>query len=101
MAKKSMICRDIKRAKIVAKYRNLRQELKKIIKSVSTNEQERLDAIIKLQSLPRDSSPVRMRNRCNLTGRPNGVYRRFGLSRTKLRERTMNGEVPGLSKSSW
>ncbi len=101
MAKKSMIYRDVKRAKMVAKYRVLRQELKKTIKSVSVNEQDRLNAIIKLQLLPRDSSPVRMRSRCSLTGRPNGVYRRFGLGRTKLREKTMNGEVPGLSKSSW
>lgn len=101
MAKKSMIYRDIKRAKLVAKYQELRQKLKTTIKSVSSSEEDRFNAIIKLQSLPRDSSPSRMRNRCALTGRPHGVYRKFGLARTKLRERTMNGEVPGLSKSSW
>ena len=101
MAKKSMIYRDIKRAKMVLKYQEVRQALKKIIKNISSSDEERFNAIIKLQSLPRDSSPIRMRNRCGLTGRPHGVYRKFGLARTKLRERTMNGEVPGLSKSSW
>lgn len=101
MAKKSMINRDIKRAKLVEKYQKLRQELKTIIKSVTASDEDRFQATIKLQSLPRDSSPVRIRNRCGLTGRPHGVYRKFGLARTKLRERTMNGEVPGLSKASW
>ncbi len=101
MAKKSMINRDIKRAKVVAKYQEKRQALKKIIKSPSSSNDQRLDAMVKLQALPRDASPVRMRNRCNLTGRPNGVYRKFGLGRTKLRERAMNGEVPGICKSSW
>ncbi len=101
MAKKSMINRDVKRAKLVAKYQKVRQALKKVIKSVSSSDEERFNAIIKLQSLPRDSSAVRMRNRCGLTGRPHGVYSKFGLARTKLRERTMNGEVPGLSKASW
>lgn len=101
MAKKSMINRDIKRAKLVVKYQKKRQELKSIIKSTTSSDEQRFNAIIKLQSLPRDSSPVRIRNRCDLTGRPHGVYRKFGLARTKLRERTMNGEVPGLSKASW
>ena len=101
MAKKSMINRDAKRAKLVEKYRTKRLELKKIIKSVSSSDEERFQATIKLQALPRDASPTRQRNRCGLTGRPHGVYRKFGLARTKLRERTMNGEVPGLSKASW
>jgi small subunit ribosomal protein S14 len=101
MAKKSMINRDAKRAKLVEKYRTKRLELKKIIKSAGSSDEERFQATIKLQALPRDASPTRQRNRCGLTGRPHGVYRKFGLARTKLRERTMNGEVPGLSKASW
>ena len=101
MAKKSMIHRDIKRAKLVEKYKEKRLELKKIIKSVHTSDEDRFQAIIKLQSLPRDASPVRQRNRCGLSGRPHGFYRKFGLSRNKLREATMRGEIPGLSKASW
>ncbi len=101
MAKKSMINRDIKRSKLVEKYATKRLKLKKIIKSANTSDEERFQASIKLQALPRDASPTRQRSRCGLTGRPHGFYRKFGLARTKLRERTMNGEVPGLSKASW
>lgn len=101
MAKKSMINRDIKRSKLVAKYRTKRLELKKIIKSSKFSAKQRLQATIKLQALPRDSSPTRQRSRCALTGRSHGFYRKFGLSKTKLRERAMNCEVPGLSKASW
>ncbi|ABL01970.1 SSU ribosomal protein S14P [Candidatus Ruthia magnifica str. Cm (Calyptogena magnifica)] len=101
MAKKSMINRDIKRTKLVEKYKVKRLELKKIIKSINVSDEERFQATIKLQALPRDASPTRQRNRCALTGRPHGFYRKFGLARTKLRERTMNGEAPGLSKASW
>ena len=101
MAKKSMINRDIKRTKLVEKYRTKRLELKKTIKSVHSSDEERFQATIKLQALPRDASPTRQRSRCGLTGRPHAFYRKFGLARTKLRERTMNGEVPGLSKASW
>ena len=101
MAKKSMINREIKRARLVAKYQSRRDELKRIIKSNNSSDEDRLIAIIKLQGLPRDSSPTRQRSRCGLTGRPHGFYRKFGLSRNKLREKTMNGEVPGLSKVSW
>ncbi len=101
MAKKSMINRDIKRTKMVAKYRTKRLGLKKIIKDMKVSDEERFQAMIKLQALPRDASPVRQRNRCGLSGRPHGFYRKFGLAKTKLRERTMNGEVPGLSKASW
>ncbi|MBE8189419.1 MAG: 30S ribosomal protein S14 [Candidatus Thioglobus sp.] len=101
MAKKSMINRDLKRSKMVEKYRTKRLELKRIIKSVSVADEERFQASIKLQALPRDASPTRKRSRCGLTGRPHGFYRKFGLSRIKLRERTMNGEVPGLVKASW
>jgi small subunit ribosomal protein S14 len=101
MAKKYMINRDIKRLKIAEKFKSKRLELKKIIKSVHSSDEERFQATIKLQGLPRDASPTRQRSRCGLTGRPHGFYRKFGLARTKLRERTMNGEVPGLSKASW
>jgi small subunit ribosomal protein S14 len=101
MAKKSMINRDVKRTKLVAKYKERRLELKKIIKSVHTSDEDRFQAVIKLQSLPRDASPVRQRNRCALSGRPHGFYRKFGLAKSQLRERAMNGEIPGLSKASW
>ena len=101
MAKKSMIHRDVKRTKLVAKYQEKRATLKKIIKSIHSSDEERFQAVIKLQTLPRDASPVRQRNRCGLSGRPHGFYRKFGLSKSHLRERTMNGEVPGLSKASW
>lgn len=101
MAKSSMKAREAKRAKLVAKYADKRAELKAIISSVNSSEEERWDAVIKLQSLPRDSSSARQRNRCNITGRPHGYLRKFGLSRIKLRETMMRGEVPGLKKASW
>jgi small subunit ribosomal protein S14 len=101
MAKKSMINREIKRKKLVAKYQVKRAALKTIIKDVNTSSEDRYEAQTKLQQLPRDSSPVRGHNRCSLTGRPHGYYRKFGLARTKLREATMRGELPGLSKASW
>lgn len=101
MAKQSMIQREKKRAKLVAKYARKRADLKAIIKNPETGDEERWDAMLKLQSLPRDSSPVRQRNRCGLTGRPHGYYRKFGLSRNKLRQSAMRGEVPGLVKASW
>ena len=96
-----MINREIKRAKQVAKYLPKRIALKRIISSPETSPEERYEAVMKLQQLPRDSSPVRKRNRCSLTGRPHGYYRKFGLARTQLREATMRGELPGLSKASW
>lgn len=101
MAKVSMIERELKRAKQVKKFSAKRVQLKAIIKSPDSSFDERMDAVNKLQSLPRDSSPVRKRNRCNLTGRPHGYYRKFGLSRNKLREAAMRGDVPGLVKASW
>ena len=101
MAKSSMINRDIKRKKLVAKYAGKRADLKKIIASTTASYEEKEAAVIKLQKLPRDANPVRLRTRCELTGRPNGVYRRFGLGRNKLREAAMRGDVPGLVKSSW
>lgn len=101
MAKKSMIARDAKRARMVAKYAEKRAELKARVKDPNLSQEDRFAAAQELQRLPRDASPVRMRNRCRITGRPRGYYRKFGLSRNKLREAAMNGEVPGLAKSSW
>ncbi|MFZ2234895.1 MAG: 30S ribosomal protein S14 [Dokdonella sp.] len=101
MAKKSMVNRDIKRTKLVKKYAATRDALKEIISSQTASYEEKLDASEKLQKLPRDSSPSRQRSRCALSGRPRGVYRKFGLGRNKLREATMRGDVPGLRKASW
>jgi len=101
MAKTSMIMRELKREKLVAKYAKKRAELKAIIRNINSSDEERSAAQFKLTSLPRDSSPSRQRNRCAITGRPHGVYRKFGLGRNKLREAAMNGEIPGLTKASW
>ena len=96
-----MVQRDLKRTKLVKKYAGKRAALKKIIISEEASYEEKMEANAKLQQLPRDSSPVRQRNRCELTGRPRGVYSKFGLGRNKLREATMRGDVPGLRKASW
>ncbi len=101
MAKTSMIAREKKRTKLVAKYATKRAELKAIISSASSSDEEKWQAQIKFQKLPRDSSPCRQRNRCHITGRPRGVYSKFGLCRNKLREAAMRGDVPGLTKASW
>ncbi len=101
MAKKSMVARDSKRKATVAKYAAKRAELKAKIKNPSTSDEERDAAIIALQKLPRDASPCRGRNRCRITGRPRGYYRKFGLSRNRLREVLDRGEVPGAVRSSW
>jgi small subunit ribosomal protein S14 len=101
MAKQSMKARDVKRAKLVAKFAAKRADLKATINDVNTSDEDRWAAVLKLQELPRDSSPSRQRNRCNVTGRPLGFLRKFGLSRIKLREAAMRGEVPGLKKASW
>lgn len=101
MAKTSMIQRELKREKLVAKYAAKRAKLKEIIRNPNTGDAERAAAVAKLSELPRDSSPSRKRNRCAITGRPHGVYRKFGLGRNKLREAAMKGEIPGLTKSSW
>ena len=101
MAKTSMVERELKRAKLVKKHGHKREELKKILKSEDASYEEKLDASVKLQKLPRDSSPTRQRNRCAMSGRSRGVYRKFGLGRNKLREATMRGDVPGLRKASW
>ena len=101
MAKKSMIARENKRIRLVAKYATKRAELKEIIRNPKSSFEEVTAAQTKLVSLPRDSSQSRIRNRCSITGRPHGYYRKFGLGRNKLREATMRGDVPGLSKASW
>ena len=101
MAKQSMIQRELKRTKLVAKYANKRAALKATIRNINSSDEERAVAQTKLNALPRDSSPVRQRSRCSITGRPRGVYRKFGLGRNKLREAAMKGEIPGLTKASW
>ena len=101
MAQVSMIARENKRIKMVQKFAKKREELKKVISDMNISDEERYEARLKLQKLPRDASPVRLQRRCQITGRPHAVYRRFGLSRNKLRELAMNGDVPGLVKSSW
>jgi small subunit ribosomal protein S14 len=101
MAKKSMIARETKRTRTVARYAAKRAGLKAILVSTKATDDEKWEAQVKLQKLPRDASPVRQRRRCQITGRPHGVYRKFGLCRNKLREAAMRGDVPGLVKSSW
>ena len=101
MAKKSMVNREVKRAKLVAKYASKRAELKRVMSNLSVSAEEREEAQRKFHALPRDSSPCRQRNRCQVSGRPHGFYRKFGLSRNKLREAAMRGDVPGLVKASW
>lgn len=96
-----MIERERKRARLAAKYANKRARLKAVIKSPDSTFEERMQAAEQLQKLPRNASPVRQQNRCRVTGRPHGYYRKFGLGRNKLREHTMRGEVPGLRKASW
>ncbi|MCU7919979.1 MAG: 30S ribosomal protein S14 [Candidatus Thiodiazotropha sp. (ex Dulcina madagascariensis)] len=101
MAKKSMIAREAKRAQTVSKYASKRSALKAVIKNPNSSFEEIEQATLKLQKLPRDASPSRKQNRCRVTGRPHGVYRKFGLCRNKLREAAMRGDVPGLVKASW
>ena len=101
MAKLALINREAKRRKMVEKYKAKRAALEAIVSDESRSEDERFEARLKIQALPRNSSPVRLRNRCQLTGRPRGVYRKFGLSRSKLRDFVMRGEVPGMTKASW
>jgi len=101
MAKTSMKMRELKRAKLVAKYAAKRADIKAKLKNPELGFEERDALQLQLQKMPRDSSPVRQHNRCNLTGRPHGYYRKFGLGRNKLREATMRGDVPGLRKASW
>ena len=101
MAKRCMVNREIKREKLVKKYAVKRAELKKQMLNPALSFEERQEAAKKFHSLPRNSSASRMRNRCNLTGRPHGYYRKFGLSRNKLREHAMKGDIPGLVMASW
>lgn len=101
MAKVSMVEREKKRAIIVAKYAEKRKALKATIANPKTSEEDLWDALKKLQSLPRDASPSRQRKRCGISGRPHGVYRKFGLCRNFIREAAMRGDIPGLTKASW
>ena len=101
MAKRNMINREVKRAKLAQRLGKKRASLKEIISSVKASQEEKQAAVISLQKMPRDSAKSRQRNRCKMTGRSRGVYRKFGLSRHKLREAAMRGEVPGLKKASW
>ena len=101
MAKKSIVARESKRARTVKKYSEQRKALKAVMHDANATFEEKAQAQTKLQKLPRDASPVRLRNRCSLTGRPHGYYRKFGLARNKLREATMRGDVPGVVKASW
>ncbi len=101
MAKNSVVQRELKRSKLVARYAEKRSALKLIIKSTDTSFEEKMAAVDSLQKLPRDSSAVRQRNRCRITGRPHGVYRKFGLCRNKIREAAMRGDIPGLVMASW
>lgn len=101
MAKTSMIEREKKRNKVVRRYMAKRAQFKAIVKSPTAAEEEKREAMLELQKLPKNASPVRLRNRCSLTGRSKGYYRKFGLGRNKLREAAMRGDIPGLVKASW
>lgn len=101
MTRLSITLRNEKRKKIVQKYAKKREALIKIVKSQTASMEEKQQAVVALQKLPRDASKVRIRNRCAITGRPRGTYRKFGIARNKLRELAMRGEIPGLVKASW
>ena len=101
MTRKSIVARQKKREKIVAKFKNKRKQIKSIFQNMNNSYDDRMAAYQKFQNLPRNASPSRLVRRCSITGRPHAVYRKFGLSRIKLREAAMRGEIPGLTKSSW
>ena len=101
MTRKALEERELKRMKTVERFADKRRILKNILSDSNTTPEEKREARVKLQRLPRNASPVRLRNRCAITGRPKGFYRKFGLGRTKLREQTMEGNIPGLHKASW
>jgi small subunit ribosomal protein S14 len=101
MAKLSLINRNLKRKKLVAKFAKKRAALEAVVDNSKASDEERYEARLKLQALPRNANPTRVRNRCALTGRPRGYFRKFGLGRNKLREYAMRGEVPGVVKASW
>ncbi len=101
MAKKSIVNREAKRREIVKKFAVKRAELKMIMSDLKRSDEERIEARVKFQALPRDASPARLRNRCALTGRPRGYFRKFGMCRNKIREFAMQGDIPGVTKASW
>ncbi len=101
MAKLSLIQRELKREQLVAKFAKKRAELKAIIDDAKKSDEERYAARLELQKLPRNANPTRLRNRCELTGRPRGTFRQFGLGRIKIRELAFNGDIPGVTKASW
>ena len=101
MAKLSLIQREQKREQLVAKFANKYAELKAIINDAKRSEEERYAARLELQKLPRNANPTRLRNRCEMTGRPRGTFRQFGLARTKIRELAFKGDIPGVVKASW
>jgi small subunit ribosomal protein S14 len=101
MAKTSMIAREEKRTRTVAKFAVKRAAIKAVLADLNASDDDKWQAQMQLQKMPRDASPVRQRNRCSITGRPHGVYRKFGMCRHKLREAAMRGDVPGLTKASW
>ena len=101
MTRKALIERELKRIKTVERFADKRQILKKILSDSNATPEEKREARVKLQKLPRNANPVRLRNRCVVTGRPKGFYRKFGLGRNKLREQAMEGNIPGLHKASW
>ncbi|GAB4467032.1 MAG: 30S ribosomal protein S14 [Burkholderiaceae bacterium] len=101
MAKLALINREAKRRVLVKKYEAKRKELKAIIADQTRSMEERMDAQARLQALPRNANPTRLRNRCKLTGRPRGTFRKFGLGRNKIREAALRGDIPGLTKASW
>ena len=101
MAKLALINRQLKREKLVAKYAKKRAALEAVVANAKVSDDDRFEARLKLQALPRNANPTRLRNRCALTGRPRGYFRKFGLGRNKLREYAMRGEVPGVVKASW
>lgn len=101
MAKKSMIAREVKRTKAAKRYGKRREQLKAVIKAPTSSHDAVEEAVQRLQQMPRDASPCRQMKRCRISGRPHGVFRKFGLGRNKLREAAMRGDVPGLVKASW
>ena len=101
MTRKALVERELKRIKTVKRFADKRRILKNILSDSNTTPEEKREAQVKLQKLPRNASPARLRNRCAITGRPKGFYRKFGLGRNKLREQTMEGNIPGLHKASW
>ena len=101
MTRKALLERELKRVKTVERFASKRRNLKKILSDSNATSEEKRIAKVKLQKLPRNASPVRLRNRCSVTGRPKGFYRKFGLGRNKLREQAMEGNIPGLHKASW